>query len=265
MKKGILYSLLGIFVVFTSCKHQEINYLKNIEEVALQTSLQNAKSTIQTGDQLTILISAKDMDVVKPFNQNYSSGEIVQYSLPSGNAVAQGQKAVSGPSYTVDSEGYIDFPVIGKVDAKGKTIEELKENLREALTKYVKNPIVNIKTSNYKVVVLGEVNKPGTYYIPDGDATLFSALGLAGDLTMYGIRKNVLIVRNIDGQVTKQILDLTDANFINSPYYHLKQNDVIYVSANETKQKTSRLDPNAGIYIAAAGIIVTILALVFKK
>ena len=230
MKKGILYSLLGIFVVFTSCKHQEINYLKNIEEVALQTSLQNAKSTIQTGDQLTILISAKDMDVVKPFNQNYSSGEIVQYSLPSGNTVAQ-----------------------------------LKENLREALTKYVKNPIVNIKTSNYKVVVLGEVNKPGTYYIPDGDATLFSALGLAGDLTMYGIRKNVLIVRNIDGQVTKQILDLTDANFINSPYYHLKQNDVIYVSANETKQKTSRLDPNAGIYIAAAGIIVTILALVFKK
>lgn len=265
MKKSILFSLLGMFIIATSCKHQEINYLKNIEEVALQTSLQNNQSTIQIGDQLTILISAKDMDVVKPFNQNYSSGEVVQYSLPSSNAVTQGQKTISGPSYTVDSEGYIDFPVIGKVDAKGKTIEELRENLRISLTKYIKTPIVNIKTSNYKVVVLGEVNKPGTYYIPDGEATLLSALGMAGDLTMYGIRKNVLIVRNIDGQITKQALDLTDANFINSPYYHLKQNDVIYVSANDTKQKTSRLDPNAGIYIAAAGIIVTILALVFKK
>jgi polysaccharide export outer membrane protein len=109
---------------------------------------------------------------------------------------------------------------------------------------------------------LGQVNRPGTYTINDGNATLLSAIGLAGDLTNYGIRDNVLVVRNQNGQITKTRIDLTKADYLN---FQMKQNDVIYVSGNETVSKTSRLDPNAGIYISVASIVVTILALVFKK
>ena len=129
----------------------------------------------------------------------------------------------------------------------------------------MKPPQVSVKNTKYKVTVLGEVNRPGTYYIPDAQTTLLGAIGLAGDLTIYGKRNDILVLRNIDGVITKERIDLSKADFINSPYFYLKQNDVIVVSPNDTKQKVSRLDPNAGIYISVASIVVTILALIFKN
>lgn len=268
MKKYLIITIILAIVSFSisSCKPKaNINYMQNVEEVALQTSIENAKSTIQPNDQLVILVTAKDLDVVKPFNQNYSSGQIYQYSNPSANSPTQNQTSVSGPTYIVDSYGDIDFPVIGKVNTNGKTLEELRDTLKEKLSKYIINPNVSLRNTNYKVTVLGEVNRPGTYNIPEAQTTILSALGLAGDLTIYGKRNDILILRNINGNVSKERVDLTKADFINSPFFNLKQNDVIVVGANETKQKTSRLDPNAGIYISVASIVVTILALIFKK
>ena len=124
---------------------------------------------------------------------------------------------------------------------------------------------MSVRNTNYKITVLGEVNRPGTYNIPDAQTTLLEVLGLAGDLSIYGNREDILVVRNIDGIMSKERIDLTKADFINSPFFYLKQNDVIIVSPNETKQKSSRLDPNAGIYISVASIVVTILALIFKN
>ena len=165
----------------------------------------------------------------------------------------------------VDSQGNIEFPVIGKINTENKTTEELRDILKKEISKYVVNPQVSVKNTNYKITVLGEVNRPGTYNIPEAQTTVFEVLGLAGDLTIYGNREDILVLRNIDGTMTKERIDLTKADFINSPYFNLKQNDVIIVSPNETKQKTSRLDPNAGIYISVASIVVTILALIFKN
>ncbi|MFN4074573.1 MAG: polysaccharide biosynthesis/export family protein [Cloacibacterium sp.] len=227
--------------------------------------MKNALSTIQPNDQLVIMVTAKDMDVVKPFNQNFSSGQILQYSSASNNLPTQNQVSTSGPTYVVDSNGNIEFPVIGKINTENKTTEELRDILKKEISKYVVNPQVSVKNTNYKITVLGEVNRPGTYNIPDAQTTLLEVLGLAGDLTIYGNRTDVLVVRNIDGVMSKERIDLTKADFINSPYFYLKQNDVIIVSPNETKQKTSRLDPNAGIYISVASIVVTILALIFKN
>lgn len=268
MKKYLNITILLALVSFSisACRSKsDINYMQNVEDVALKTSIENSKSTIQSNDQLVILVSAKDMDVVRPFNQNYSSGQIYQYSAPSANSPTQNQTSTSGPTYIVDSNGDIDFPVIGKVKANGKTLEELRDYLKEKLSNYIINPNVSLRNTNYKVTVLGEVSRPGTYNIPEAQTTLLSALGLAGDLTIYGKRTDILILRNIDGNVSKERIDITKADFINSPYYNLKQNDVIVVGANETKQKASRLDPNAGIYISVASIVVTILALIFKK
>ncbi|EJL74889.1 periplasmic protein involved in polysaccharide export [Chryseobacterium populi] len=237
---------------------QEINYMKDIDSVALENSIKNSRSTLQPGDQLVITVSAKDTEVVKPFNQNYSSAATVaQYTLPSSNNLPQ-QVPVSGPTYLVDTNGNIIFPQIGEISTKDENIETLKVKLANLIKEYVKNPIVDVKITNFKVSVLGEVTKPGTYVIPDGSTTLLGALGLAGDLTPFGVRNNVLVIRNIDGQISKERIDLTSANFINSPYYYLKQNDVIYVQPNVNREKAARLDPNTGLYISVASVIASI-------
>ena len=265
-KKSFIIIFSFVLFFLSSCtSKKKLDYLQNIESVALEASMKNAKSTIQPNDQLVIMVTAKDMDVVKPFNQNFSSGQILQYSLPSNNAPDQSQTSVSGPTYVVDSQGNIEFPVIGKINTENKTTEELRDILKKEISKYVLNPQVSVRNTNYKITVLGEVNRPGTYNIPDAQTTLLEVLGLAGDLSIYGNREDILVLRNIDGTMTKERIDLTKADFINSPYFYLKQNDVIIVSPNETKQKTSRLDPNTGIYISVASIVVTILALIFKN
>lgn len=268
MNKTLYIPLFCALFMLSSCKTREkengYNYLQNVEQIATDASVQSSVSTIQKGDQLVIVISAKDLDVVKPFNQNFYSGQAIQEAISGGN-LRQEPVSNTGPTYMVDSYGQIDFPILGSLTTTGKTIEEFRNMLKQKLTVYIKEPVVTVRNTNYKVTVLGEVNKPGQYIIMDGNATLLNALGLAGDLTMYGKRNDVLVVRDFDGQRTKQRIDLNNADFLNSPYYHLKQGDVIYVSANSTKEKTSRLNPNTGLYISIASIAITIIALIIRK
>ncbi|PZU86782.1 MAG: sugar transporter [Chryseobacterium sp.] len=258
--------MASLFCVIFSCKVKEdIDYMKNIEQTAIQTSIQTSTFTIQPGDQLMILVTAKDNDVTKPFNKNYSSSETSQFSLSSTNLPIQGQTTVVGPTYLVDSKGNIQYPIIGELNTSGKTIEQFREILKESLKQYIKEPGVNIRNTNFKVTVLGEVAKTGTYLIPDGQSmTILGILGMAGDLTIYGQRKNVLVIRNIDGATTKQYIDLTNAELLNSPYYYVKQNDVIYVSPNNTRKNSSAYGPQAGIFISIASVLVGLLALLFR-
>lgn len=268
--------ILALFVVFllVGCKtspkrYNDLNYMQNIEQVATEASTKNSNSTIQVDDQLIILITAKDMDVVKPFNQNYSSSEMVQTNAYAGsNMPNQGVTTVSGPTYIVDTEGNIDFPILGKINTSSKSLVQFKEELRDRMTKYVINPTVSIRLSNFKVTILGEVNRQGDYTIANGQGTILNALGLAGDLTMYGKRDNVLIIRTEDGKITHGKINLQDASLINSPYYNLKQGDAIIVSSNNTKDITSKQNPNTGLYLTAASIAITAVAVVvslFKK
>lgn len=258
VKKYYLFAALSL-AVLSCAPRQEINYMKDIESVALDNSIKNSRSTLQPGDQLIITVSAKDLDVVKPFNQNYSStATVAQYSAPSGNAQFQPMPS-TGPTYMVDTDGNIDFPQIGLVNTKDENVETLKTKLVGLIATYVKSPVVDVKLINFKVSVLGEVAKPGTYVIPDGNTTLLQTLGLAGDLTTYGLRNNILIVRNVDGKFTQQRIDITSAQFINSPYYYLKQNDMIYVQPNTVREKSARVDPNTGLYISVASVIASLV------
>lgn len=257
LKKYYIYGALSL-ALFSCTPRQEINYMKDIESIVLDNSVKNSRSNLQPGDQLIITVSANDMDVVKPFNQNYSSGTTnIQYSMPNSNSIPQ-QSQVSGPTYIIDTDGNITFPQIGQISTKNENIETLRNKITNLISSYVKDPVIQIKLTNFKVSVLGEVNKPGTYLIPDGNTTLLGALGLAGDLTIYGVRNKVLVVRNTDGQISKEIIDLTSAQFINSPYYYLKQNDVIYVEPNATRERASRIDPNTGIYISIASVVASL-------
>ncbi|CAI9679803.1 polysaccharide biosynthesis/export family protein [Elizabethkingia anophelis] len=262
--RSILLLLIAILTIASCRTRNDINYLQDVDKAATETALQMGNNTLQPGDQLVINIMAKDLDVVKPFNQNYSSGQILQNPQISGNANPSIPLS-SGPTYIIDQNGKIDFPILGKLDTKGLTLDKFKESLYNRVIRYVKDPIISVKLINFRISVMGEVTRPGEYIIADGQTNLMKALALAGDLTMYGIRDNILLVRTIDGKMEKVRVDITRSDFINSPYYNLKQGDVIYVSANKTKEKTSRLDPNMPIYISVASIVVTILALVFKK
>ena len=126
MKNKFLILLPLLWLFFYACTSKKsIDYMQNIEDVALEASAKNAKSTIQPNDQLVILVTAKDMDVVRPFNQNFSSGQILQFSLPSSNTPTQNQTSTQGPTYVVDAQGNIEFPVLGKINTENKTTEEL--------------------------------------------------------------------------------------------------------------------------------------------
>jgi polysaccharide export outer membrane protein len=272
MKGKILAISLGILLV--SCKtnknaQNDLNYMQNIEQVAIEASMKNSGNTIQTGDQLIILITAKDMDVVKPFNQNYSSSEVIQPNgTAGGNNPSQGATSISGPTYIVDANGNIDFPVLGQINTTNKSLVDFKNEIREKLTRYIINPTVNVRLANFKVTVLGEVNRQGDYTISNGQATILNALGLAGDLTMYGKRDDILIIRSENGKVTHGKINLQDANLINSPYYNLKQGDAIVVSSNKARNIAAKQNPNTGIYLTAISIGITAIAVVislFKK
>lgn len=258
IKHTVLFVVTLAFI--TACKPQkDLNYLKDIEDIAVETSIKSTANTIQPGDNLEIMISAEDMEVVAPFNQNYSSSNSGAGSMPR-NTNTDRQPAY----YTVDSNGDVTMPILGQISTTGLTNEEFRSKLTGMLRTYVKTPVVAVRTVNFKVTVLGEVARPGTYTVPDGNITLPSALGLAGDLTIYGERDNVLIVRNENGQTTKERINLTSAEYLSSPFFYLKQNDLIYVSSNETRQKASNLDPNISIYIAVASVALGLMALLIR-
>lgn len=233
MKNNFFLLLAVGLLTLIGCKTAEINYIKNIEEVALKTSRENSNLTIRKGDSLLIGISAKDMEVVKPFVQ-------------------------SGTRYKVDSEGKINISTLGKILVEGKNTEQIRDELSDQLKLYIKDPIVNVGLPSFKVTVLGEVNKPQTYKMPE-EATIFNAIAAAEDLTIYGERKNILLVRNTNGEITKHYIDLTDASFINSSYYYLQQNDVIYVSANKAKANSSKYGAETSIYITVGSVILSVL------
>lgn len=257
-KKYFVYSALGL-AVFSCTPRQDINYMQDIENVTLDNSIKNSRTTLQPGDQLIISVTAKDLDVVKPFNQSYSSSsEVVRYSNPSSNSVPQPSPVV-GQTYIVDTDYNIVFPQIGKVNTKDENIESLRSKLTDLVGEYVKNPVIDARLINFKVSVMGEVARPGVYVVPEGNATVLAALGLAGDLTTYGIRNNVLLIRTVDGQMTHHRINLNSAQFINSPLYYLKQNDVIYIQPNANREKAARVDPNTGLYISVASVIASLV------
>lgn len=271
MKGKILAVLLAVTLV--SCKtnpnaHNDLNYMQNIENVAIEAA-KNSQNTIQPGDQLVILITAKDLDVVKPFNQNFSSSEFIQNNtFAGGNTPGQGSTNISGPTYIVDSDGDIDFPILGKLNTKNKTLVQFKDELRDKIKEFVINPTVSVRLSNFKISILGEVNRQGDYVVANGQATILNALAMAGDLTIYGKRNDILIIRTENGQITHGRINLQDANLINSPYYNLRQGDAIIVSANNTKDIASKQNPNTPLILSAISIGVTAIAVVvglFKK
>lgn len=257
MKKNFFILAALSLLLTTSCvSRKKIAYFQDLPELQAEVDLSKSNLEIQPNDLLTITVSAANIEAVQPFN------------LPVTSAPRLGSGGVTGAaelqSYLVDSDGNIEFPVLGTVHVAGLTRQELIEKMKKEISQYVQNPIVNIKIVNFQVTVLGEVNRPGTFTVPDERISLPKALGLAGDLSIYGQRDNVLVMRETGGKTEYKYIDLTSSDFINSPYYYLQQNDVVYVEPNKAQRQGASYNRNASVYISIASVLISLIVVIFR-
>lgn len=250
MKK--IYLALLVLLVFASCaSRKNIVYLQP-SQLDLENMQTKYVPRIQQEDLLTITVSAADVKATMPFNQQNV------YQATAGTATDMAFK----PTYLVDAHGEIDFPVLGKIKVGGLSRLDATDLLRARLKQYIVDPGVNISFANFKITVLGEVAKPGTYTLPQERVTVLEALGLAGDMTIKGVRSNVLLIREKDGEKKMERLNLLSDSILNSPYYYLAQNDVIYVEPNGSQVRNSSLGQNTNVWISVSSIVISILTLV---
>ena len=167
-------------------------------------------------------------------------------------------------SYLVNIDGELNFPVLGKIKVEGFTNKEITDLLTKRLSDYIKNPVVNVRLINFKVSVLGEVGRPGTYPVTNERISIIEAISLARDLTIQGKRANVLLVREEHGKRVFVNIDLTNKKLFNSPYYYLAQNDVVYVAPNKAKMNASAASPNTGIIISAISVLISLIAILTR-
>ncbi|MGL5547943.1 MAG: polysaccharide biosynthesis/export family protein, partial [Tannerellaceae bacterium] len=164
----------------------------------------------------------------------------------------------------VNSTGNIDFPVIGTIHVAGKTRQQLVDQLKKELTTYMHDPIVSVKYLNYKITVLGEVAKPGSFTIPNERITLLEALGLAGDMTVYGKRNNVLVIREINNKQLHHRVNMNSNDLFSSPVYYLQQNDVVYVEPNKAKATGGDYSSFMPLFVSLGSLFTTIAALLIR-
>lgn len=166
MKIRSFLILLLVALAIVSCRtRNDINYLQDVDKAATETAIRMENNTLQPGDQLVINVMAKDLDVVKPFNQNYSSGQILQNPQLSGN-VSPAIPTTSGPTYIINQDGDIDFPVLGKLNTKGLTLDQFKQSLHNKIVRYIKEPTISVKLNNFRVSVMGRLFAPGNMLLP---------------------------------------------------------------------------------------------------
>lgn len=231
-KFGRIASLLLAMSAFAGCVTQkQMTYFREVDSSTADSVNEVFESqidpVIKAGDALAITVSALDMEAVVPYNL-----PTVVFSNPGTDQLAT---TPSQQYYLVDAAGKIEFPVLGSVSVLGLKTTEVAEVLEEKLSKQVKDPMVLVRLINAKVTVMGEVNSPGQYTMPNGRMTLLDALGAAGDLSIYGQRDNILITRETNGKLEFHRLNLNSDELFTSPYYYLQQNDVIYVSPNKVR------------------------------
>ncbi|CAA7193901.1 polysaccharide export protein [Chryseobacterium nematophagum] len=255
-KKNIKYFIVFLFLL-TACKpKQNMVYMSennnNMDKEIAQAKFQGLH--IQEGDVLQILVSALDENAVKPFNLNTAN----KVGSPSVNGLNQ---YVEPSEYVVNSEGYINFPVLGNIYSKGMTQIQLKEILENRLKRYLLDPLITINLKNFNVSILGEVKSPGQKESTTQKLNIFQALSLAGDMTDNGDRRNIKLIRTEDNGNEQVInLDISRSDIVTSPYYYMKQNDVLYVQPDKNKQIQANTNPNRALTFQIVASVVGVAA-----
>lgn len=279
MRNGVQFRLLLLVLplLFVSCHTKEIAYISDAQRDSAQDILAVYTATILPGDQLYIYVESKTPESVIPFNQETHkvtlTGSSLEYldTLRRG-VIDQSKSNISSESqqYVAEVEGYfvsekgtINFPILGQLSVVGITQDSLKHYLEQRLKEdgYVIDPVVTTKLMNFRVTVVGEVRAPQQIHVLGTRLTILEALAICGDITDYGQRENVVIMRDENGQKTLGEVDLTKKEMLDSPYYYLHNNDVVYIEPNDRQKRMSDRNDDIPRYISIAvsvgNIIVT--------
>ncbi len=259
MKKYLLpFVLLALVLCMGSCGSiKKIPYFTNIDTLNLASSRGLYDAKIMPKDQLTITVVTSDPAAAQPFNLSHGT---------SGGSGESSTGTANNVSYLVNNDGCIDFPVVGTLHVVGLTKDECQNLIKEKISPYLaatENPVVIVRMSGYRVTVAGEVGSPTVVPVTSEKMSILEALAQAGDLTVYGRRDNVLLIReDASGQKSQHRLNLNDANLINSPYYYLQQNDYVYVEPNKVKSRNSTIGSSTTLWFSFVGIVTSVASLI---
>lgn len=243
--------VVTVILMMVGCgSSKEVAYWQNIDSISLAASKGLYDAKIMPKDELTILVQTTDPLTSEPFNLR-STGQ------------TSSKNQITG--YLVDNDGMINFPIVGKIHVAGLTKTECEDLIKSKIQPYLartENPLVSVRTSSYRITVIGEVNRPGVIPVATEKISLIEALAEAGDMTIYGKRDNVLLVReDKSGEKHKVRLNMNDANIINSPYYYLQQNDIVYVEPHKVKARNTFFGSNTSIFYSVIGITTSLVSL----
>lgn len=264
--KHSFIAALSAAILLSSCASQraveKVRYFQDLEDGASYATRVEQAITVKPEDKLTIVVNSKDPELAGMYNLPVIS----RYLAAEGSSFSQNQSVAS---YTVDRKGNIDFPILGSIKVEGRTRDEIAEKIKSELVdrNLIRDPVVTVEFMNMYISVLGEVNKPGRYNFNQDRLTLIEALGLAGDLTIYGRRDNVKVLREVDGQQKVFMVDLrSGADLYNSPVFYLQQKDIIYVDPNVVRMRQSTVNGNnvrsTSFWISIASVLTSVAVLI---
>lgn len=262
LKNSFVWYLMTLVLLLSSCgTAKDIAYFQNKIVDNPEKIDRHAGIVIQPKDMLSIVVSSRNPELVAMFNL-----PVVSYQAGSEVVSTSYNQRLMG--YVVDNEGFIDFPVLGPVKVGGMTRWELSEMIERRLVDggFLKDAVVTVEFMNFKVSVLGEVNSPGTYSVEGDKVTVLQAISLARDLTIFGMRKNVSVIRERNGERVIYEIDLTDVALFKSPAYYLQQNDIVYVQPSEIKARQSTTDDKAlrttSILVSSGSLLVSVATMI---
>lgn len=261
MKKfsTLLLKLLVIVLMMSCGSSKKVAYLENSSSVQLSESGYLYDARIMPKDELTIVVNTTTPSAAAPFNLT------IPTSISSSSTSRTLTNQQNLQTYLVENDGTINLPIIGTVAIGGLTKKEAEQLIQEKIRPYLaesEKPIVTVRLSGFSISVLGEVLTPGNYLVSNEKINVFEALAKAGDMTIYGVRDRVKLIReDVDGRKSIYTLNLNDANIVNSPYYYLQQNDIIYVEPNKAKAQNSDIGNMTTLWFSATSILVSVASL----
>jgi polysaccharide export outer membrane protein len=261
MKVGHFFTAISLTVLLSACSTpQNFNYLQDLANGQVMTPAVDGTIRLQPKDQISILVKSKDPAMSNLFNKGINTS--INAGQTSGNMYMSG--------YTLSPDGDIDFPVLGKIRLKDLSRYEAEQVIQKKLQEeQLKDANVTVEFMNLSYTVTGEIRSPGVYPIQKDAITLLEALGQAGDISVYGKRDSVMVVRDIDGTRKAYVLSLNSAkDILSSDAFYVRQNDIIYIKANDTKARQSMASGNETrsitFWLSLASVLTTIAVLVFK-
>lgn len=251
---NIILVAAALLMLFTSCTaYKKVIYFRDVPD-----SVRLAPKVVTAGEFKDPIIQPNDILQISIQTIDPKTNDLIGGSLTSTNT-GQQSNSQTAPGFLVDKNGFIELALIGRIKVAGMNTTEVKDKIHELVSLYYRNPVVNVRFSNFEITVIGDVNHPGTFIAPNERVNIISALGMAGDMQISGKRNNLMLIREENGIKKIIRLDMNSSDIFSSPYYYLKQRDILYVQQNKVKGNTANIDNTKERLITLGITVVTFI------